>query len=661
MAFVLQQMPDGNNVLVDTSTGLPATPATPRTSYGYDLAPYQDLLTYAARRFDPQVVTGETFVDPNSVTPWVPDQLFNFQYGGRYANVNPYYTTQIRDVLRQASGLLGLTAEDADKAALQFATDQFHTFGQPYSEATHPALVADAIAAKLFQQAGVPYQGFTPEQYQTLNDEAGGYQQHLKEWDKRDWEKDDIGGALAFIGQVMQDRWEILLNDPERAATPGPISTWLQNKILNKDNDPVTDIWGGATNEDFKKAQEAGINTGAAGGIQWWVEGIAAILAGQALGAGLAASGAGAAAGEASASSGLTAAEAAALAGAIQGAAGAVNTSSDASVGDVLEGALKGALAKGGAGAAAEGADIGISADAANTAAQLGTAAYKYSKGDEQGALADAATYAGKNIKVGDFDSSAFSGGDSPYNQNSLLGETDFGNNYAGSNMYDEYGNWIDGEYDQYGNFVPNDQTTFGDDYGEGYGRGNDIYGGGNLEDSNPELFTGDPATGGGGILSALKGLLGGAGDKLSGLFSGGTGGTGGNNLIALAPILAAIQHARQQGPFDTSRLTGLADSYSPNSMAYQYDRNTEDQRRALTSSLADRGVMGSSFGNMDIANFDTNRELGRGALVSQASLGGADIANKILQAQIQQRQLQNQMYGSALYALGNVFGGRRS
>lgn len=130
------------------------------------------------------------------------------------------------------------------------------------------------------------------------------------------------------------------------------------------------------------------------------------------------------------------------------------------------------------------------------------------------------------------------------------------------------------------------------------------------------------------------------------------------DTALALAPILAAIAYAQNQGGFNTGRLESTYDQFEPNAMAYEYDQNTLRGREGLTSSLTNRGVMGSSFGNMDIANFNTARDLGRRSLINHGLTGRGDVAKSILDAEIKQRALKNQLYGTSLLALGNVFGG---
>jgi hypothetical protein len=536
------------------------------------------------------------------------NNLLDAEYGGRGANVNPYGALGARDALREVATKLGLTAEDADKAALDYALEQFNTYGQNYSEASHPAIIADQIAKRIFGQAGKPYEGLSDEENIKLISDATVHQNKLKEWDQDSWKRDEvIGGHIGAWTEQVQAAWESstsegwLPNERAFAGADNPWNTWFWNKVLNKDWDPYGNEVALPTKQNYQQAADQGYDVGAASLTNQVVGQVLKMVVGGTIGA---------------------------------DAASAAESSSAAYIDpSYLEYAKN-----------------------AKTAADYLKMYQQYRKtGDvNPGALFGAATGATKAI--GDFDASGFTGSDSPFTSNSIFTDSQFGNNQAGGNNdmweFNDYtGEWeytdsVENQLDQY----PADYGV--DPYSDDYTRQlNEDFGG----DSG-----GSGGGGGGGfgsVLSQLGGLL----KDGSGLFSGISSAVGGTDkALAMAPILAAIQYARNQGPFDTSRLIGLSDRYNPDAMANTYDRNTEDQRRSLTSSLADRGVMGSSFGNMDITNFNTNRELGRGALISQASLGGADIAQKILQAQVQERQLRNQMYGGALAALGNVFGGKR-
>ena len=136
-----------------------------------------------------------------------------------------------------------------------------------------------------------------------------------------------------------------------------------------------------------------------------------------------------------------------------------------------------------------------------------------------------------------------------------------------------------------------------------------------------------------------------------------------GKNLIsrglAAAPALAAINYARNQTPYDTSQLSSVFNQMNPSAQVGMYDMASGQQKNALQSDLARRQVAGSSFGDQSLASFNTIRDLGRNALLNQGLAGQADVAAKMVDAQAKQRAAQNQLYGSALYALGGALSPR--
>ena len=157
----------------------------------------------------------------------------------------------------------------------------------------------------------------------------------------------------------------------------------------------------------------------------------------------------------------------------------------------------------------------------------------------------------------------------------------------------------------------------------------------------------------------------------LKSLFGGGnTGGSGGllnflggglGSAINTAPILAAINYARNQSPFDTSRLESLYSNFNPESQAFQYDTNTGLGREELTSGLARRGISGSSFGDQSLNNYNTFRDLGRSSLINQGIETQAGIAGQILNSDVASRQMKNDLYGRALLALSGGLAPRTS
>jgi len=165
-------------------------------------------------------------------------------------------------------------------------------------------------------------------------------------------------------------------------------------------------------------------------------------------------------------------------------------------------------------------------------------------------------------------------------------------------------------------------------------------------------LFGGSGAAAGGSggrsiFDSILRGLGGTDNDPYGGLVSKG---------IASAPILAAINYARNNGGMDTSKLDAAYNSFSPEAMTGAYDMASGAGRTNLAANLARRGVMGSSFANADLENYDMSRDVGRSAILGQGATTQANIANQILNAKTAAQKNQFDLYGRSLLALGNVF-----
>jgi hypothetical protein len=181
-----------------------------------------------------------------------------------------------------------------------------------------------------------------------------------------------------------------------------------------------------------------------------------------------------------------------------------------------------------------------------------------------------------------------------------------------------------------------------------------------------------------GGLLGGLSRLFGGGSGGTGNGSGGGFGGSGGNFLdnmlsglggtgsgsfenilskgAASVPILAAINYAQNSGNPDLSKLDAAYSNFNPDSLTGAYDLATGSGRTNLESSLARRGVSGSSFANSDLTNYDVTRDVGRTALLGQGAAQQANIANQILQNQIAAQKNKNDLYGRSLLALGSVF-----
>ena len=180
-----------------------------------DMTPYQEYLKYVASGArsdlpdsgsnvsDTQSQTSEWQVNPE----WLknPTGLFDLtpNYRSSGSNLNPYGSITNRNQLRSLSGRLGLKAEDADRAALDVAQTHFNTSKGPYSEASSPSIIGDEIAKRLHAQAGMPYEGLTPEQTKSASDAAQNFQEQVKgkreaSQDATDW-SDSISAITPFL------------------------------------------------------------------------------------------------------------------------------------------------------------------------------------------------------------------------------------------------------------------------------------------------------------------------------------------------------------------------------------------------------------------------------------------------------------------------------
>lgn len=234
------------------------------------------------------------------------------------------------------------------------------------------------------------------------------------------------------------------------------------------------------------------------------------------------------------------------------------------------------------------------------------------------------------------------------------------------------------------------DQGYFGDDYGYDY-FGAEEYGGSQPfvdgETGAFDQYGWDSPTGDGGsaldysspmtmqtLQNALRSSL-----MLRSLLGGGGGGTMGRGMLDsimgdpfgsafnMTPFLLALYEANKQknDVVDiTNQLQDLKDEVSTanvQSMVLNpYDRDTARGREGLLSSLGQRNVLGSSFGNQDILSYDTTRSMGRGDLATKAMLGkvgtqGA-LLDQILQGTNKMHTNKNLLLGAGLNASGRLF-----
>lgn len=215
--------------------------------------------------------------------------LTNFRYGGRYANINPYFSIGNRDALRQAAVSLGLTPQDADRAAFAEQQRMFLGNNQLYDEANSGLRIGNDIAAALYKQAGKPYAGVSAADLLAADNAAYGRQARMKSSDEDAWKADPIGGLLEFQNVVASDRWKANAQDPERIllGAEGPLGTAVWNKVLNKDWDPTINLTGGPVKQDYQQASKEGVDTTGASVLQFVLDTTAAKVGTPAAAAGL--------------------------------------------------------------------------------------------------------------------------------------------------------------------------------------------------------------------------------------------------------------------------------------------------------------------------------------------------------------------------------------
>lgn len=182
------------------------------------------------------------------------------------------------------------------------------------------------------------------------------------------------------------------------------------------------------------------------------------------------------------------------------------------------------------------------------------------------------------------------------------------------------------GSFDPGGEGLYNDPNYGGMDFGSFDPGGEGVFTGNGSVFNGQNPLWGQLAKYGSKLLNPLLAAAGGRAG------AGGTRSGGGSSLGDMAfnstPFLLSAALANSQrndiNPY-LDRLNSLSDRFAGNESPYlksltdPYDMSTNRGRGDLTMRLGDRGVLGSSFGNADLGNFDYMRDVGRGNLVSQA------------------------------------------
>lgn len=169
------------------------------------------------------------------------------------------------------------------------------------------------------------------------------------------------------------------------------------------------------------------------------------------------------------------------------------------------------------------------------------------------------------------------------------------------------------------------------------------------------------------GALPNARSLFGGGSAAAGGSAPGGMG--FGTAAFDSAPFLLSLGLANKQrndiNPY-LDRLNSLYDRFSSNEGGYlksvtdPYDMATAQQHGALTTSLGNRGVLGSSFGDMSLDNQNYMRDVGRGDLLSRAineSVGAqSQLTDQAMKGINTRNAASNALLGAGLNASARLF-----
>lgn len=91
-----------------------------------------------------------------------------------------------------------------------------------------------------------------------------------------------LGDVFEFERHKLKNMGKKVKENPEQLliGAGDPFSAKVWGKVLNKDYEPLVDQWGGATKDDYKSAEAAGIDTKAGKGMHSVARAIASIYAG---------------------------------------------------------------------------------------------------------------------------------------------------------------------------------------------------------------------------------------------------------------------------------------------------------------------------------------------------------------------------------------------
>ena len=167
----------------------------------------------------------------------------------------------------------------------------------------------------------------------------------------------------------------------------------------------------------------------------------------------------------------------------------------------------------------------------------------------------------------------------------------------------------------------------------------------------------------GGGLWGTLSKYGSQAANGLRSLFGGNASGGGtspvgfdfGQAAFNSTPFLLALAESDRQSDDIDDVLRKINGPAYTNAVVNPYDLETGTGRTALMEDQQARGVRGSSFGQQSLNNYDYMRGLGRGDLVSRATMAPI---NMELNAINQRNLSRNLLLGAGLNASGRLFAG---
>ncbi len=92
-----------------------------------------------------------------------------------------------------------------------------------------------------------------------------------------------LGDTFGFEKFKLGNMWDKIKDQPERLLIGGenPFSAKVASAVTGKDYEPLVDEWGGATKDDYEKAEARGINTNSGKKMHGVARAVAGIFVGK--------------------------------------------------------------------------------------------------------------------------------------------------------------------------------------------------------------------------------------------------------------------------------------------------------------------------------------------------------------------------------------------